>query len=267
MESSGHTESACYFGSAAAALILLPMVRGLAIETSGRLGSVALSEDGRVIAEDRFAHGLQHAAQIVPRIDALCRVAGWSPGQVEQVYVSTGPGSFTGLRIGITLAKTLSFATGARLVAVPSAMVLAHNAPSEAGRVLIVLDAKREQVFTALLERSSVDQWRFVEEPHLEALASAIARAPRPVHLIGEGIPFHRKFIPDEPGVIVTPEDTWTARASAVTAIGWTMAVAGQFTPADLLLPVYIRKPEAEEKWEAAAVAAAEAGSKEQEAS
>ncbi len=229
------------------------MIRGLAIETSGRLGSVALSEDGRVIAEDRFAHGLQHAAQIIPRIDALCRAAGWSPGQIEHVYVSTGPGSFTGLRIGITLAKTLSFATGAKLVAVPSAMVLACNAPTDANRVLIALDAKREQVFTALLERSAAGGWRFVEEPHLEALSSAIARTPRPVHLIGEGIPYHRKFIPDDPGIVVTPEESWTARASAVTLIGWEMANAGQFTPADKLLPVYIRKPEAEEKWEAAA--------------
>lgn len=235
------------------------MTRELAIETSGRLGSVALSANGQVLAEDRFAHGLQHAAEIVPRIDALCRAAGWSPGQIDEVCVSTGPGSFTGLRIGVTLAKTLAFATGARLVAVPSARVLAHNAPPEADRVLIVLDAKREQVFTALLERQS-DTWRFVEEPHLEALAAALSRAPRPVHLVGEGIPYHRKFIPNEPGVIVTSPETWTARASSVAAIGWEMSRAGAFTPADSLLPVYIRKPEAEEKWEATAKAAGEPG-------
>lgn len=227
------------------------MTRALAIETSGRLGSVALAVDGRAVAEDRFPHGLQHAAEIIPRIDALCRQQAWTPAQIEQVYVSTGPGSFTGLRIGVTLAKTLALATGARLVAVPSGRVLAYNAPPEAGRVLIVLDAKREQIFTARLAREG-DDWAFEEDPHLDSLTAALARSPRPVHLVGEGIPYHQKFIPAEPEVVVTPAEAWTARAAVTGSIGWQLAQEGRFTEPDMLLPVYIRKPEAEEKWEAA---------------
>jgi len=89
------------------------MSRGLAIETSGRLGSIAITVDGAVIAQDSFAHGLKHAAEIIPRIDALLKAAGWHPADIREIYVAVGPGSFTGLRIGITLAKTLAFATGA----------------------------------------------------------------------------------------------------------------------------------------------------------
>ena len=77
------------------------MLRALAIETSGRVGSVAVVEDGRVLAEDTFPHGLQHAAEIIPRLDGLCRAQGWSPAEVRELYVSAGPGSFTGLRIGV----------------------------------------------------------------------------------------------------------------------------------------------------------------------
>jgi len=111
-----------------------------------------------------------------------------------------------------------------------------------------VLDAKREQVFTARLRRAG-DSWEVVEPAHLDALTDMLARAPRPVHLIGEGIPFHAKFLPkDDPSVIVTPEDTWRARAAAVVELGNAMARRGEFIDAQALAPSYVRKPEAEEK-------------------
>src|SRR4051812_29443518 len=119
------------------------MPRALAVDTSGRIGSVAVVDNGHVLAEERFAHGLQHAAMILPIIDSLTRAQGWAPRDVEELYVSAGPGSFTGLRIGITLAKTMALATGVKLVAVPSVRVLAENAPPGATDLIIVLDAKR----------------------------------------------------------------------------------------------------------------------------
>src|SRR5450432_1202194 len=102
------------------------MPRGLAIETSGKIGSIAAVIDGRVAHEEEFPHGLQHAAQIISIIDRLCRGQNWSPGDVEELYVSAGPGSFTGLRIAITVAKTLAFATGVKIIAVPTVQVLSR---------------------------------------------------------------------------------------------------------------------------------------------
>jgi tRNA threonylcarbamoyladenosine biosynthesis protein TsaB len=231
-------------------------MNALAIETSGRLGSLALVEDGRVLAEDEFPHGLQHAAEIIVRIDRLCRDRGWGPGDLQELYVSAGPGSFTGLRIGITLAKTFAFATGAKLVAVPTVRVLAANAPPEATDLIIVLDAKRDQIFTARFERQegqSGNGWVEREAAHLDDLPSMLSRSPRPVHLLGEGIPQHQEFIPvGDESVIVTPPESWRAGASAVAEEGVRMARAGQFTDPDHLLPVYIRRPEAEEKLMAA---------------
>ena len=233
------------------------MNRALAIETSGRVGSVAIVEDGRVLVEDQFPHGLKHAAEIIPRIDRLCRVRGWKPGELRELYVSAGPGSFTGLRIGVTLAKTLAFATGARIVGVPSVRVLAHNAPAEARNLIIVLDAKRDQIFTARLRRNEAGNWQEDEPAHLDDLRSMLSRSPRPVHLLGEGIPYHQKFILEEPGIVVTPDELWRARAEAVAREGMRMALDGQFTDADRFVPIYIRRPEAEEKWELAKSASA----------
>ncbi len=232
------------------------MLRALAIETSGRIGSVALVEDGQVVAADSFAHGLQHAATVLPMIDRLTRARGWSPGQVEHVYVSAGPGSFTGLRIGITLAKTLAMSVGCKVVAVPSTRVLLMNVPDDAREAIVVLDAKRGQIFTARFTRSPgvpigdlKNAWIENEREHLDALAAILNRAGRPVHLIGEGIPYHRASIPaGVPQVIVTDESTWRARAEAVAAIGADMAKSNLFADPLKLTPIYVRLPEAEEK-------------------
>jgi tRNA threonylcarbamoyladenosine biosynthesis protein TsaB len=147
----------------------------------------------------------------------------------------------------------MAFATGVKLVAVPSLAVLARNAPADAQHLIIVLDAKRDQIFTARFERGrdGSDEWIEREPAHLDDLGSMLSRAPRPVHLLGEGIPFHAKFLPTgDSAVIVTPEETWRARAAAVAAIGIPMAAAGRFSDPFSLTPIYVRKPEAEEKYE-----------------
>jgi tRNA threonylcarbamoyladenosine biosynthesis protein TsaB len=226
------------------------MPRGLAIETSGRAGSLAIAEDGRVLAEEQFSHGLKHAAGIVPIIDRLCHGRGWKPGDIEEIYVSVGPGSFTGLRVGITVAKTLAFATGARIVAVPSVDVLARNAPAGWHNLIIVLDAKRDQIFTASFENR--DGTPVSREPaHLDSLQAMLERTPRPAHLLGEGIPYHEKFVPkDDPRLLLTEPGIWQARASVVAELGARLAREGQFADPMQLTPIYIRRPEAEEKFD-----------------
>jgi len=228
------------------------MPRALALETSGRIGSVAVVDAGVVVDEEQFSHGLQHAAGIVPIIDLLCRGRGWSPAQIEEIYVSAGPGSFTGLRVGVTVAKTLAFATGARIVAVPTADVLARNAPSGWQNLVIVLDAKRDQVFTASFVNDGTGTPVPREPAHLDSLSVVLSRTSRPVHLLGEGIPYHQQFIPaDDPSIILTPPEAWRARAAAVAEVGYAMARRGEWADPHRLTPVYVRRPEAEEKLEA----------------
>ncbi len=225
------------------------MVRSLSIETSGRIGSIALAEDAEVVAEQEFPYGLQHAAHIITLIDELCRGMAWTPRRIDHVYVSAGPGSFTGLRIGITLAKTLWLATNAKVVAVPTVRVLAANAPPEARSLVIVLDAKRNQIYTARFERA-YDQWMLVEPAHLDTLSQVLSRCGRPLHLLGDGLPFHQQFIPaDEGGIVLTEPSAWRARAGEVARLGFAMATRGEFADAMSLVPIYVRPPEAEEKY------------------
>lgn len=203
------------------------------------------------MSEATFPYGLRNAAAIQTIIDSQCRSARWLPADLQHVYVSAGPGSFTGLRIGITLAKTLAFALGVKVVAVPTVRVLAANAPVEAQHLVLVLDAKRQQVYTASFQRQGT-VWAERESAHLDSLAEVLSRCPRPVHLLGEGIAYHREAIASaDPGVVVTPEELWRARAGAVAEIGAAMAAEGRFADPYSLVPIYIRRPEAEEQWEA----------------
>jgi tRNA threonylcarbamoyladenosine biosynthesis protein TsaB len=228
------------------------MTRGLAIETAGRDGSVAVAVDGRVVAEASFPNGLRHAAGLLPLVARMIAEQGWRPGDLDHLYLSAGPGAFTGLRIGFTLAKALAVATDVRLVAVPTLSVVVQNAPAEAAHAVVLLDAKRGQVFTAAFDRDAAGDWVEREPPHVEELAAVLRRAPRPVHLLGEGIPYHGPSIPaDDPTVIVCPAELWRPRAGVVVELGWAMATAGRFTEPDQLLPAYIRIAEAQEKYDA----------------
>lgn len=223
----------------------------LAIETSGRIGSVALMDQERLLSEQSFSHGLMHAAQLVPLIDRMLMEAGRGVDAIETVYFSHGPGSFTGLRIGATLAKTLAFAKGVRIVTVPTLRILAENAPEQAKDLIVVLDAKRGQIFTARFQRDQT-KWVEVEPAHLDTLADMLGRAPRPVYLLGEGIAYHEQFIPsDDHSIIRTAPQLWQARAAVVGRLGRSLALRGCYAEADALQPLYIRPPEAEEKWDA----------------
>jgi tRNA threonylcarbamoyladenosine biosynthesis protein TsaB len=222
-------------------------MRALAIETSGRSGALAILENNQILAEEIFPQGLKHAAELLPRLDGLLRARGWPPKSLQELYVSAGPGSFTGLRIGITLAKTLAMVSGAKVVSVPSMRVLAQNAPDDAAHLLVLLDARRGSVFAARFEKTA-GQWIEREPAHLAQLAEALARAPRPLHVLGEGLRFHP--LAAEPDIFPTSPELWEPSVRHVAHLGMAMARAGEFTPADLLVPIYLRASEAEEKWD-----------------
>jgi tRNA threonylcarbamoyladenosine biosynthesis protein TsaB len=228
--------------------------RGIALEMSGRTGSIAtVGPEGSVLTEAVFPHGLQHAAQAVPIADRLMREVGWAPRDLTLVCVSIGPGSFTGLRIAVTIAKSLALATGCRIVAVPTVRVLAENAPDSARHVTLVLDAKRGQIFTATFSRELVDTpWVERAPARLDTLVDAVADAPRPLHLLGEGLPYHLDTLRSRDGIEVAPESAWRARASVVARLGHAMALRGAFADPLTLTPLYVRLPEAVEKWQAA---------------
>jgi len=225
--------------------------RIIAIETSGRQGSVAIATGPDLLADRPFPTDREHARDLLPAIDRLCHDAGWTPGDIGQCYLSIGPGSFTGLRLGVTFARHFALATGARLCAVPTLDVIAQNglaAKPPPPHVGVLLDAKRKQVFAGVFQKDN-DRYQRIRGPALIEPLALLRATPQPLAVLGEGIAYHRVAV-DAADVSVLPEVLWHPRASVVHRLGWELAQAGAFTPPRDLVPLYVRRPEVEEVWE-----------------
>jgi len=224
--------------------------RIVAIETTGRPGSVAVAIGDEMLEMLSFSADLRHAAELLPAVRRLCEQVGWRAEDIEEVYVSAGPGSFTGCRIGVTVARTLALAVGVRLVSVPTVDVIARNAlalEAVPENLAVVLDAQRRQIYAAVFHREG-DGYRRDGDIRTGPPTSVLSEVPKPCAALGEGIAYHRKAIEDL-SLAVLPETIWAARASHVLEIGRGLAKEGCFTEATRLEPIYVRLPEAEERW------------------
>jgi len=219
-----------------------------AIETSGRIGSVAMADAERVLEARRFTHGRRHAVELLGLLAEMAENLGWKPDDLDYLFLSIGPGSFTGLRIGVSLAKTLSLTCGVKLIAVPTVDVLARNAPPEAENIAVILDAKRRQVYAARFHRKGDDMIKVVDAC-LTDPGEFIREAPRPIWLLGEGVAYHREALSGE-GILEPPPEAARARAEVVVELGRREVKQNRFADPAALIPLYIRPPEAEEKWQ-----------------
>ncbi len=224
----------------------------IAIETSCRRGGVAFGAGDKLLATDDFDASLRHGAQLVRRLDDLLAARDLRAADLDECYVSVGPGSFTGTRIGVTVARTLAQAVPAlRCLAVNSPAAVAEEARETRWEHLaVVLDAREGLVHATLFDRR--DGHPEATEALLASPADVLAAAPRPLTLLGEGLGYHDLSaegvtIP-EPDATDRPPHVPTARG--VWRLGRRLAAAGRFTPAAELLPAYARKPEAVRLWE-----------------
>jgi len=227
-------------------------VFSLAFETSTAIGRVVLGRGGEVLAVRTLSEPRAHAVGFLPAIAELCREHGVEPEAVEEVYVSAGPGSFTGLRIGITAARMIAFAVGARVVRVPTLDIIAQNAIEASPRptrVAVVLDAKRGHVYTAAFDWNGA-AFVAVSQPVEADPLKFLSAQPDHCAVLGEGVAYHRGAIAAS-GRRVLDEPLFPPRAETASRLGFALARAGAFVNPRELIPTYIRLPEAEEKWAA----------------
>lgn len=226
----------------------------LALETSGRLGTVGLLEanDGKVTfsverttpAEERTARSL------LPTVHQLLKEQSWQHGDVDLVAVTAGPGSFTGLRIGVVAAKTFAYAVGAQVVGVHTLAALAAPLLPNASRVWTILDAQRQELFAASFAGgAAVDEQ--LEPPTEIATIDAWLQQLRGGDVVTG--PLLEKLQSQLPaGVVAAPESQWNPSAIAVGRLGMLkVASGGAISPLELV-PDYFRKSAAEEKADAA---------------
>ena len=124
----------------------------LAIESSNQTMSAAVCENGRLLAEVTTNGNLQHSTQLMPAVDHVMQLAGWKPADLERIAVAKGPGSYTGVRIGATIAKTLAWTLAIPLVPISSLKVIAGNCEGAAHKLVPMIDARRGNCYTAVYQ-------------------------------------------------------------------------------------------------------------------
>jgi tRNA threonylcarbamoyladenosine biosynthesis protein TsaB len=223
----------------------------IALETSGRIGSIAVGRGSSIAATETFSRPMGHAVELMPALDRLCKTNDIAPTDVGYVYVSAGPGSFTGLRIGVTVARSIALANGAKIVRVPTLDVVAQNAlemhepPDD---LAVILDAKRRRVYAASFRRTGDVYQRTCEPAECDPLVF-LSAMPRTAAVIGEGVAYHQEAV-KESGLQSPGDEFARARAEAVFRLGAKEARTGVFEDPGDVIPIYIRRPEAEEVWE-----------------
>ncbi len=224
----------------------------LVIDTSSNQTVVAvLSSAGRAYVSSILAAG-RHARELVPCIGELLREAGLTAMDLEVVAVGLGPGSYTGLRIGLTAARTLAYVAGANLMGFDSLEGWARTAPSDALRVYAVADAQRGDVYAADFMRDSLSEpLKLVIASRIETLQSWLQRLDIQGFVIGPGLesPHLRGALPAELQVAGGKPDR--SRALVLLEMARQLCTRGRRDDLWTLEPNYLRRSAAEETWDA----------------
>lgn len=241
----------------------------LALETSTLLGGIAIAgESEGLIAESRLSIRTTFSERLMTEIDHVMKQSGISLDDIDVFAVSIGPGSFTGLRIGLSTVKGFAFSTGKPVVAVPSLEALAWNFPFSAHPVCAMFDARKKEVYAAVFVWTGEEFARSIGEVPvgIHALFEKIAScddlsdsrtdgaknicSDQKILFAGEGALLYKKDILSvmkEKAVFAPPEKMVPSPAS-VAFLGMKKASRGEFSDPIGLTPFYIRRSEAEIK-------------------
>lgn len=227
----------------------------LGIETSTRTGSVAIVEGEKIIAEYTLNIKETHTSRLMPAIDHILKGAHLTIYQMDAVAVSLGPGSFTGLRIGVATAKGLCLALGKPLIGIPTLDAFAHNICYTSHLIRPLIDARRGEVYTALyryrlpvgrheLEKLTGDMVLPLEE--------LLSKIDEPTIFVGDVFDSYRGPVEREmPGkVSFAPPYLSLPRAANVAVLGLRKLKSAEESELQEIEPRYVRRPEAEVQWE-----------------
>lgn len=234
----------------------------LAVETSGRIGSAAVAQSEQLLGEAVFETPVKHSAELFPAVSTLLNQLDRKPLQIDHIYISVGPGSFTGLRIAVTLAKIMHLANPTvKIVAVDTLDAIAANAAEyikekkmKINKIAAVLDAKRGQFFISAYRKTAenihnltpLTGWNKILDDCIMLPAQFLelfADRQQPTWLLGEGLVYYKdKFTTD--GIKFVDEKYWPPRASNIHRLGFELARRGRFADPLTLQPKYLRRPD-----------------------
>lgn len=229
----------------------------IGIESSTRILDVIVWEDGVPLAENVSARERLHASLLVPYVEDVIRESGVSMELIDAIAVSKGPGSFTGLRIGVTAAKTLAYCLGKPVVGVPTLDVLAWNAIASESYICPVADARRGEIYFCIYKASGENRLDTIAGPGIltpERLGQECTRLGDSLMFLGEPIGTEEiravlsRYLAGN--ARWAPRHMWFPRAYGVAELASGLLERGHFDDPFTLAPLYMRQASAELLWE-----------------
>jgi tRNA threonylcarbamoyl adenosine modification protein YeaZ len=225
----------------------------LSIDSSTESASCAILDDQKLLGEISFNNKKQHSVILMPLVDNLLKGLQLSIKDVDGFVVSKGPGSFTGLRIGMSMVKGLSQGTKKPFVSVSSLDALAYNMAYTEGIICPIMDALRDNVYTALYSFENGNLVRTSEylAVHIDELINLLKEHTSPVTFIGDGVyKFRERLLESGTNISFAPAHLNLVRASSLGDLGIKLLLEGSFDDLYTSSPIYLRKPQAEREYE-----------------
>lgn len=238
-------------------------MRILALDTATSACTVAVTDGDRVLSELTLEVPRAHSTRLMPLIAQAVAESGLAKTDLDGLAAGTGPGSFTGLRIGLSTVKGLAFALGKPCAGVGTLAAMAYGTGAQIGLVVPMLDAKRGEVFAAVYavgDRNPSTWAELVPPGHfalgalaerIQGLRAGLRHTWQFVTLCGDVAAQHGDALALGDALRLAPAGAMLPRGWAVATVARSMFQAGHSGDPDLLLPVYLRKSEAETLWEA----------------
>jgi tRNA threonylcarbamoyladenosine biosynthesis protein TsaB len=220
-------------------------MRILALETTEKIPSIAALDGTHVLRAALLDPARRSAQTLVPGIKQLLADVGWRPADIQLIALTIGPGSFTGLRVGVTTAKTLAYATGAEVLGVGTLDVIARQSSGVAATLWTIMDAQRSQLFTAR-HRLGNGSYHVDRDPLIEDIDAWLATVRPGEWVSGPVLGRIVERLAD--GVCVEESSSWAPTAQQVGLLAWERYLAGQRQDMWQLAPHYYRQSAAEEK-------------------
>lgn len=224
-------------------------MRILAFETSAKSASVALLEDGLLIGEYFQNSGQTHSRTLMQMAEDLLNNCDLTASGVGAVACAAGPGSFTGVRIGLAAAKGFAWGREVPLIGVSTLEAMARAVAVQNGVYCAAMDARRSQIYAAIFECRDGVLSRLTQDDalSLDELKNILQSVEKDKFLVGDGASLcYNTFGAEVPGLTLLPEHLRMQRASGTALLAWEKLLASDFAPAQEVVPNYLRLSQAE---------------------
>lgn len=222
----------------------------LGIDTANTPLSVAIVKDGILLVEENTSMAINHSLRAMPAVEEILAKANLTPSDIDRIAVAEGPGSYTGVRIGVTIAKTLAWTLEKPLIGISSLKAIAMNGLFFNGLICPLVDARRENVYAGVYESDNEKLTAVIEDGHysIDELLTLIREYEGPILFIGKDVSLHKETLVEQLGerAVIAPLHFNLPRASSL------IYAAEQFEGEEDVhnfVPEYRRIAEAEANW------------------